>query len=281
MRIFVTGGTGFIGRHVVERLLEGDNEILLLTCEDKIEGVNSIEGDLSDIESWKEKLENFKPEVCVHLAWEGIPDYGYEISSKNLKYGLDLFSVLAEIGCSKIIGIGSCWEYENKNGELKEGDVINPSSPFNVAKNSLRLMGETLANEKNIQFIWTRLFYVYGPGQKEHSLIPHIINCIKNKEDPEIKTPNAKNDFVYVGDVADAIYSIVENGESSIYNIGSGKSTSVKEIVEIVSKHYNFDVLLKDSESDVDFWADISKTKNELDWEPKTDILEGIKKFFI
>jgi len=276
MRIFVTGGTGFIGRHVVERLK--DHELMLLARK-RPEGLAGkvILGELSDIGSWKEKVKRFNPDVCLHLAWEGIPDYGPEMSKKNLDYGISLMNMLAEIGCKKIIATGSCWEYGRDKGVLKEGDSTSPKNDFTDAKNKLNSYGMKLAGKKGIVFVWLRLFYVYGPGQREGSLIPSMINSIRQGRKPDIRTPGNKNDFVYAADVAEAIAMVAEKAEkSAVYNIGSGKSTSVKEVVDIIAGHLNADIKMG-SEGNADFWADISKIKDAIGWKPKTDIKKGIR----
>ena len=295
MKIFVTGGTGFIGPFVVNRLIKDDHQIILLTDRKKSvkknfltnsKEIDIVSGNLSNISEWENSLQNHNPDLTIHLAWEGIPNYNSEMSAINLKYGLDLYLTLARIGCKRILTSGSCWEYGITKGSLSEEINPNPSNPFTIAKNSLRLMGEELAKEYNLQFLWMRFFYVYGPGQKLHSLLPYIISSVLNKKIPQIRTPNSKNDFVFVEDVANAIALIIKNCTKSqnIYNIGSGYSTSVKKIIEITYDKCKTSLpdeifkMSQESEISVDFWADISKIKTEIGWEPKVSISEGIKR---
>jgi nucleoside-diphosphate-sugar epimerase len=282
MKVFVTGGTGFIGKYVVKKLeCEGHN-ILLLSRKPAIatKKVKTFVGNLADIDRWKNKVKHFKPQATIHMAWEGLPDYGAVVSIKNLEYGLDLINMLTEIGCKRIICTGSCWEYGQKQGKVSEESPVEPLNAFSASKNALYWLGRELARENDIAFIWTRIFYVYGPGQRQTSLIPYIISCAKGNKKPVIKNPFAKNDFVYVEDVAAAISMILKNCEQSrIYNIGSGYSVRVKDIVRMI--YDNFGLEYEDnstSESFVDFWADISKINRDLGWEPKIDINEGIQR---
>lgn len=288
MRVFITGGTGFIGSHVVKKIQEEKNEILLLSPLPKFSNISEntkiVEGNLSNPEDWRKELKDFKPETTIHLAWEGIPNYDSETSIKNLKYGLELFSLLAEIGCKSILSTGSCWEYGGQPGKLSENTTPKPLNAFTSAKNALHLLGKEIANENNMNFIWTRLFYVYGPGQKKESLIPYLINCIKKGKTPEIKNPSAQNDFIYVGDVAEAISLLIQNCKrSGIYNIGSGRLTSIQDIIKIIYNNFGLQKDYKNTTpgtTDIfsGFWADISKIKNDVGWEPKTEIQKGIKK---
>lgn len=293
MKIFITGGTGFIGSYVLKKLDPQKDEVVLLVSESEKEissknihqNIKRVYGNLSDIDKWKEEVKKFGPDVTLHLAWEGIPDYKSETSVKNLKYGLDLVLMLSKIGCKKFIGAGSCWEYGNKPGELNEDMPINPHNAFTAAKNSLNQMGKAIAEENNMHFIWTRFFYVYGPGQKESSLIPSIIASIKKGKIPEIKTPFAKNDFIYVEDVADALIMIMKKGNlNRTYNIGSGSLTCVNDIIKEVYQNLgienkaNFNNPPGDTNSSYrDFWADNSRIKNEIGWVPKTAIKQGIR----
>lgn len=291
MRIFLTGATGFIGKYVLKHLEKEGYNILLLTRASKenfssiisSKKVDIVSGNLSDINKWKNKLIQFKPEVTIHLAWEGIPDYGVKTSIKNLKYGLNLFEELAEIGCKKIICTGSCWEYGQNQGKVSEDLPAKSSDAFTAAKNVLHLLGREIAKENNMQFIWTRLFYVYGAGQRENSLIPYIGKCVKEGKKPKIKTPSTRNDFIYVEDVAKAIVAILEKcTQSTVYNIGSGYSTSIQKIIREICNCYNIGYIQKSKQltedQAINFWADISKIKKELEWGPKISIHEGIKK---
>ncbi len=290
MKVFVTGGTGFIGQYVVRRLYKKGHKLLILLIQPKSQKLNFpkivefVEGDLANIESWKSNVKNFQPDAAIHLAWEGIPDYGVKTSIKNLKYGLNLFEELAGLGCKKIICTGSCWEYGQNQGEISEDLPAKSSDAFTAAKNALHCLGREIAKENNMHFIWTRLFYVYGPGQRENSLIPHIIKCVKEGKKPKIKTPSARNDFIYVEDVAKAIVAILENcNQSTVYNIGSGYSTSIQDIIKIIYSELHHQYKLKDNIFNTknvyfdNFWADISKIKKEIGCVPKITIEEGVQ----
>jgi UDP-glucose 4-epimerase len=293
MNIFVTGGTGFIGHHVVTRLVEDGHTVLLLCPEEECvpstltsQSIQIIRGNLRDMDPWKNDIENFNPHATVHMAWEGIPNYDYKTSTMNLLYGLKLITMLAEKGCKKILATGSCWEYGQKTGKLTEEAPAKPTNAFTAAKYSLYLLGKEIAKENNMELVWTRLFYVYGPGQKSHSLIPHIVDSIYYGKKLDIKTPRNKNDFVYVEDVANAISLLLSKKTKwDLYNIGSGYSTEIVDIINDVYEQLGYkkrfhlsDRTASSADFPIDFWADITRIYSDVGWVPQCGISKGIKK---
>jgi nucleoside-diphosphate-sugar epimerase len=285
MNIFITGGTGFLGRYTVRELRKRGYRLLVMSRgEHREPGVEYITGDLSNIASLRPTLEHFKPEVAIHLAWEGIPDFSAARCVKNLHDGLNLFLLLSEMGCKKIIAIGSCFEYGNVLGEVKEDHYIEPYNPFSAAKHSLHIMGQQITKEHGVNFVWLRPFYIYGPGQRPASLIPSLIASAKSHTPLALKTPQAQNDFVYVGDVAEAIADAIENiGQDATYNIASGKLTSLKKITEIIYTElrgqagWNEVMPLFQGEAVGGFYANLVLTHQDLHWQPKTNIEVGIR----
>lgn len=288
MRIFITGGTGFIGKFVVKKLDNQRNNLLLLVRDSNhltnSQNISFIEGNLASLGNWEKTLEAFKPQATIHLAWEGIPDYSSQNSIKNLKYGLSLIELLAKLNCQTILVTGSLWEYGQQKGKLSEDMYTKPFNAFTAAKTSLYLLGRELARENNITFLWTRLFNVYGPGQKNTSLIPYLINCTQENKEMEIRNPSNKNDFIYVEDIADAISELLlKCKKSEIFNIGSGKLISVKSIIDEIFSVFKLKQKYKKTQQKqtdtlTHFYADISKIKKEIGWQPKIDMDEGLKR---
>ena len=290
MKILITGATGFIGLPLMLSLVDQGHEILALTRAPlkELKSITFLQADLSSPITYYEIVSSFEPEVVIHIAWEGIPNFSFENSKNNLNYSLDFFSYIINLGCcNKIIVSGSCFEFNNFNGECLESDKGIPKDYFTWAKHSLLLWLETECNIAGIQLGWLRIFYVYGPRQRSESLIPSILSNLKNGNLPQIRTPKNSNDFVYIDDVIEAFSNaVLIDFPSGIYNLGSGNSTSILEVCRLAEKIIvGTDCLsrkLKEETSDTlvssDFWANISESKKHLNWQPSTSLEEGITK---
>lgn len=293
MRVLVTGATGFVGRHVVKVLKNHGHKLALFVrnIDDALNLKNLdtviIQGDLGDLYAAKNSILKFNPEVCIHLAWEGIPDYSADISKSNLDNSINFLNfIVRETDCRKIIISGSCFEYGKTKGACKESDTVQTTSFFAWAKQSIYNYSSLLCEQAAIDLIWFRIFYVYGPGQRAGSLIPAIINKFNKAECPDIISPHNRNDFVYIEDVANAFQIAAINKISSgIYNLGSGISTSVYEVCKtaelLITGQAFMSEQLRDANKEqkvTDFWADISKTSHSLNWAVNTPLEEGIKK---
>ncbi len=304
MKIFITGGTGFLGKPLLKKLLGKGHQVLILKKDgEKISKeflksksrISFLNGNLQNINKLLPKIKSFKPEVGIHLAWEGIPSADLELNLKNLNGGLNCLETLAKAGVKRIFVAGSCHEYgepRNVHRDALRGNPgkkvseTNPLNPFNMlyaAKIALYFLGSKIAETHNVKLIWGRIGFVYGPGQRKASLIPHLLNSIQKNEEPVLKNPKGGNDFIYVDDVAGAISALIKKKNlrtNEIFNIGSGKLTGVMEIVKIIYRQAKLSVPkhLKDVKKPEGFCLGISKIKFEVGWQPKVNIDLGIKK---
>lgn len=289
MKIFVTGGTGFVGTAVVRELSRRGHELLVLS-RDEVSGkvpppdhISFVHGNFQNHTDMGHIIRGFGAEALVHLAWEGLPDYSEEICERNLIYSMNLFREAADAGCALLLSTGSCWEYLGRSGMLNENDPLGGVSIFPAVKNALRLIGEAISRKRGASFYWLRLFFVYGPGQRSQSLIPYIIGSVKSNQSPAIQTPNARNDFIFVEDVASAVADVIDQRPGGVvYNVGSGQPTSVETVIRSVYEQFGTSVdeeifRGQSNESRDNFWGDISRINVDTGWKPKYDIAAGIR----
>ncbi len=296
MKVFITGGTGFIGKALTKVLLKQGHKLCLLT-RDFTEGnqdtnnIEYIKADLGEPQKIEKCIKKYKPDFLIHLAWEGLPNYSIKLCKKNLEYGINLFTASVNAGCSNILSTGTCWEYSQKQGSLSENERLDTQSVFPAVKTALRFYGEAITHQNGGKFYWLRLFYVYGPGQRQSSLIPHILDSIEKGVAPQCKTPHNQNDFVYVDDVANAIRKVIEEKpDGTVYNVGSGYSTEILEVMQTIFKMEEISseqdgifnttnsTRIDDMNNQTNFWADITKISNHTGWKPEHDLDSGLQK---
>ena len=240
-----------------------------------------VRGDLAEAAPWKEAVRKFSPEACIHLAWTGLPDYSLFRCMENFDSSVRLIELLSGMGCQKIFVAGTCWEYGSLQGQVGETDVPHSMSLFASFKTALRLVGESLTASRGLSLIWGRLFFVYGPGQRETSLIPSCYNALRKSQAPKVNDPNAVSDFIHVSDVARAIQALIEfPGVSGTFNIGSGAPTRAGEVCRMVSKCMGGADILSGanapSTSDGQgAWADVSRIRAETGWTPRLTLQAG------
>ena len=143
MKILVTGASGFVGLPVVQSLLRKGHTILALsrTTPDKANHLemNWMNADLASRLSYQDTIRAFAPEVVIHLAWQGIPDYSFETSKVNLDQSLDFLSFVTDLGtCRQILVAGSCWELNQLRGVCLETSKGVSKDDFTWAKHALR-----------------------------------------------------------------------------------------------------------------------------------------------
>jgi nucleoside-diphosphate-sugar epimerase len=196
---------------------------------------------------------------------------------------LRLFDALGKAGCRRLVGIGTCFEYDSSYGYLSESTPTKATSLYAAAKTSTFLMGEQLAEIHGMSFAWARLFFLFGPDENANRLIPYVIGSLLRGERAGLTSGNQVRDFLHVEDVASAIISVLEGKCSGPVNVGSGFPVTVREIVwllgEILDRHDLIDFGARPSNAtDPAFLcADNSKLKSDTDWVPRYDLDEGLR----
>lgn len=282
MRIFVTGGTGFVGQAVC-RQLAARHELLVLTRHHAapVPGT-SLLGDLLDPSTWTAELVRFAPHQCMHLAWHGLPDYSFEASRRNLLAGLSLFEVLRDTPCTKVVGMGSCWEYGDLRGRVSESMVAARQGIFAACKSALHGVGGALLEEAGISLAWLRPFFIYGPGQRPTSLIPACIESVGAGRPPELRTPDAVNDFVHVDDVAAATVAVAETQQArGVYNVGSGTPYRVADVANLVCRLMGRRAAFPAGISAEGCWADTDRLQRDTGWAAQISLEEGVRSLVV
>ena len=296
MKIIITGGAGFIGSSIVDRLIFNGNEILVLDnlTSGKIENLNTsaefVNIDLCD-PSLKNIFFDFRPEAVIHCAAQvSVMDSQLDPifdARNNILSGLNLLKISIESNVNQILylGTGGALYGEPEYLPCDENHPIRPISPYGLSKWTLEKYIDLIVPDTILKKV-LRLGNVYGPRQ-DHKGASGVVAIFLSKmflgEKVEIfGDGNQVRDFVFISDILDAIETSLESDVSFTVNIGSGAGVSVNEIFEILSKEtlYKNKPIFKDKSS-----GDINriilsndKAKSDLNWSPKISIEEGLQK---
>ena len=275
LKIAVTGASGFIGLHVLNELISRGVDVVALTR------------DASKLSDFQEKCEILeldisycepdifarigKPDVLIHLAWNGLPNYrSLHHFETELPIQYRFLKSVIEGGLKTLFVAGTCFEYGMTNGPLSEAMETNPQNPYGYAKDALRKQLNFLKGTSKFKMTWGRLFYIYGEGQPETSLYQQLMNAIKY----EAKAFNMSGgeqlrDYLPVKEVAKIIVDLSSSLQDiGLINICSGTPISVRKLVEgwLAEKGANLELNLgyypyPDYEP-MAFWGDISRLES-------------------
>ena len=291
MKIFVTGATGFIGSAFCRLALAHGHEIAGLIQPGKNppasfspdKKMTWLQGALAEL-PWT-NIEQFQPDVCVHLAWIATPGVYLESAENEsyLQWSLDMAHRLREIGVNHIVGAGTCIEYQISDAPLSEDRTpLNPTTLYARCKNALRETLEAEAKKDGWHFCWGRIFYPYGVGEHPARLCSSLIQKLLRGETLSLNTPDSRKDYIYIEDLAAAILLTVEKKFAGTINWGAGGGISVCEIADIAALMLGRPVLVQNQNPPAAdpfpfVVADAARLR-QLGWQPQVDLKTGLTK---
>ncbi|MCK5037910.1 MAG: NAD-dependent epimerase/dehydratase family protein [Thermoplasmata archaeon] len=277
-KVLVTGSNGFVGRSLVQAL--------------KAEGAKVIEFDISngqDITDWK-AMENLeKADIVFHLAAIAFVPYAWDNPQKtynvNVLGTLNILEYCRKNDIEKMVLASSYIYGPPEYLPVDEKHPLNPNNPYSRSKLLSENLCKAYHDDFGLKCLILRPQNIYGKGQDEMFLIPEIIKQLPSGK-ITLKDPNPKRDFIYLDDVIEAyLLSGLAEVEYEAINIGSGKSYSVREIVDKIIELHGKPVDVSYSNETrknevMDVIADIRKAKDVLGWEPKHDLEKGLSEIY-
>lgn len=292
--VVVTGGTGFIGRHLCRRLTDLGAKVGVVSRSDRDERASSF--GLERV-SWhrtgpmeaspnepsegnavcRSLFEELQPEVVFHLAGlvKGTRDRDtvLPMMQSNLETAVRWMDAAAHVGCSRFVQAGS----------LEEPDDLEsaPASPYAASKLAASAYARLFAAQYGLSTAVARIFMVYGPGpQDENKLVPYVIRRLLAGEALELSGGTRPVDWIFVEDVAEGLVALADS-DAPVAELGSGELNTVRDVVERIANEIGHDGDLPfgsraDRREERVRRAEIDR--NRIDWRPKTGLAAGLQR---
>ena len=252
LKIAVVGATGFIGRHVVTELLKYDVDIVATYYSSKSKLISPSKVHWLNFDIGKSSDNIFselgKPDVLIHLTWSGLPNYNsphhYETELPN-QY--DFLRKMILGGLKSVVIAGTCFEYGMQSGPLSADMETEPNNSYGFAKDVLRKQLEYLQLKYEFKITWARLFYMYGEGQSEASLLPQLCKAVKERRNSfKMSGGEQLRDYLPVTEVAKQLVLLAQQPKNiGVVNVCSGEPKSVRCLVEQWIEENNWNIELE------------------------------------
>lgn len=301
----VTGGAGFIGSTLADRLLEQNHKVIIVDNFDpyydrsikekniqhnlKNKNYVFIEGDVRDTNLLKEVIEKNKIKKIFHLAARAGVRFSvkdpYSYHDLNVNGAISLLKASLSAKVERIVFASSSSVYGiEKKIPIDEDHPTQPISPYGASKLACEAFCNSFMNVFNMPIVILRYFTVYGPRQRPDMAIHKFFKLISNGEAITIYGDGSQTrDFTFVSDAVNGTVQSMESDAAGVFNIASGKRIKLNELIDIIGSTIGKDVkkkYIEKQKGDVpDTYADIGKAKKVFGYKPNIKIKDGIKKF--
>lgn len=290
MKVFVTGGHGFIGSHLVRKLVELDHNVTLLTREssdmwrlaDVLPKISRINGDLRSKEDMVRCISDVKPDAVFHLAvsnmQSGITASDGELIDCNLLGTANLLDAVQAESDACFIQTGSFLEYGAKEKPMRETDICEPRELYSITK-----LASTLLAKSALTF---RVFTPYGPAMQKGRLVEQVITRALRGEEILLTEPAITRDFIYAPDLAELLIQGIEKAAQypgQIFNAGSGQTVTLEMLVKAIIAETDSKSVIRWNALPTVLYdttlcqANMEKTFSGFPWRPAHDLRSGLR----
>jgi len=282
-KVFLTGGTGLIGRETIPLLKQKGFDIYILTLNHKesSEGITYIKGDLFSKEQIDSIVGQIKPTYLLHYAWLSTGLFDDNSNFDFLTASIDLLKSFAQNGGKRVIMAGTYAEYGYHDEILIETMPAEPINIYSQCKNFVRQISETYCKNNNISFGWGRIFSAFGKETDPRRLTSFVINKLILNEKVTINSGGLLRDYIYTKDVAASFVSFINSNVDGIVNICTGKETSIHDYVMAIARFLNKEHLVtfqdKNSLQQKRVIGDNTRLVKEIGFNPQYSIDQAIK----
>ncbi len=240
-RVLVTGASGFVGRYIIPALLRRGYEVhgIGRTRPDSMPPDTQFHiADLLDAPTSAEVVKRVEATDLLHLAWYVTPGLFWR-APENLDWvaaSLSLYRVFASAGGRRLVGVGTCAEYDWSQALLDEaGTPCHPATLYGVAKHALHQVLAAAAAQDGLSLAWGRLFFLYGPHEAPSRLVPDVALSLLRGDPALCGDGNVQRDFMHVEDAAGALAAVLDSDHTGPVNIASGECRPMGDVIASVA----------------------------------------------
>lgn len=249
MKILVTGANGYIGRHVVNTLLDLGQSVIAcdISVSDIDKRAESRLFDLFHLPQGNVYELLGAPDVCLHMAWRNGFVHNAPTQMGDLSAHYQFLTAMIDGGLKQLAVMGTMHEVGYWEGAIDENTPCNPISMYGIAKDALRRSMIQYCNQKNCILQWLRCYYILGDDRKNNSIFCKILQAAdEGKKTFPFTSGKNKYDFINVQNLANLIsYTIIQKDVTGIINCCTGRPVSLAEKVESFIKDNNLDIKLE------------------------------------
>ena len=286
-KLLITGGTGFIGSNVLAAINPDDFEVFALSTSSNGKNhfpkhIQWVEGNLLNHNDTNEVLKKYKPTHLLHLAWGTEPsNYNLPVNFDWFTAGVNLLEAFKNNQGKRAVIAGSGVEYNWDYGYCKENETpTSHETIYGACKNMLRQYTQSFLPSFEIEHVWPRLFFIYGPGENPLRLVPHIITQLLKNEKAIVRSGDLYRDYIYVKDVARILINMLEGNGNGTINVCAGLPFKIKDIAQTIGDILNkSDLIEYQTQTNIKrqlVVGDNSRLTNELNYTPSIDIGQNL-----
>ncbi len=302
--LLITGGTGFIGTHLLQRLVAEAVDIAVLTLPDEVDqlpsGVQAVPGDITNSAKVEYALRTIRPRGILHLAAVGLTNPNLPLADAlrvNVGGVVNLLNATREVNCvQRLVLVGSSYEYGTRSvdaalSERSEAD-LNPFNAYSASKVAGWAFARAAFNTWRAPVVWVRPFQVYGPGQHAKALIPAAIDAAWHGADFPMTEGKQRRDFIHVTDVVTGLLAALaarpknapDGLEGHSLDLGAGKLHSLADVVRLIwdltsARGQILTGTLPYRPGEVTIIAaNVARTRQLTGWEARVALEEGLRR---
>jgi UDP-glucose 4-epimerase len=294
MRVLLTGATGFLGSHLLHRLLDRNHEVgaLIQPTSDQTRIADcaghyrAILGSLDSPEEIQSSVRDFAPQALAHLAWAGVENStrSATLQFTNIEKSHALVKLAIDAGVRHVLALGSQAEYGPCPHAVDENAATRPATLYGATKVASHHVTRQQCEANSVRCAWMRLFSAYGPQDNPRCLIPHLISKLLKRERVALTKGEQLWDYIFARDAADAMVAVLEcDSAAGIFNLGSGRPQSIRRVACLVrdlidpALPLGFGELAYPSDQVMRLEARIDRLTKAIAWAPCVSLEEGLR----